>query len=175
MTIHALLISQYKAVQLAYGENFDYFWVYLEEFGVFWGILSIFFREYWYSTTPPGRPCTVKKVKSYLKKLERNDVDAELEKNSHLKGNPLAPFEAHVCLYQQCETFYIELVYLLPNFGFLTLDYRAPNQSIFPLYFCDPDFFSIGQRFTFYMVNSSFYMVNVLLFIWSTRVFIGSS
>ena len=43
VTIHALLISQYKAVQLAYGENFDYFWVYLEEFGVFWGILSIFF------------------------------------------------------------------------------------------------------------------------------------
>ena len=32
------------------------FWVYLEEFGVFWGILSIFFRVYWYSTTPPGRP-----------------------------------------------------------------------------------------------------------------------
>ena len=118
---------------------------------------------------------TVKKVKSYLKKLERNDVVAELEKNSHLKGNPLAPFEAHVCFYQQCETFYSELVYLLPNFGFLTLDYRAPNQSIFPLCFCDPVFFLIGQRFTFYMVNSSFYKVNVLLFIWSTRVFIGSS
>ena len=135
---------------------------------------------------------TVKNVKSCLKKLERNDVVAELEKNSHLKGNPLAPFEAHVC-YQQCETFYIELVYLLPNFGFLTLDYRAPNQSIFPLYFCDPVFFLIGQRyfligqryflygqleflhgqcFTFYMVNSSFYrvkltfhMVNFVLFL----------
>ena len=135
---------------------------------------------------------TVKEVKSCLKKLERNDVVAELEKNSHLKGNPLAPFEAHVC-YQQCETFYIELVYLLPNFGFLTLDYRAPNQSIFPLYFCDPIFFLIGQRyfligqryflygqleflhgqcFTFYMVNSSFYrvkltfhMVNFVLFL----------
>ena len=88
---------------------------------------------------------TVEEVKSCLKKLERNDVVAELEKNSHLKGNPLAPFEAYVCFYQQCETFYIELVYLLPNFGFLTLDYRAPNQSIFPLYFCDPVFFLIGQ------------------------------
>ena len=136
---------------------------------------------------------TVEEVKSCLKKLERNDVVAELEKNSHLKGNPLAPFEAYVCFYQQCETFYIELVYLLPNFGFLTLDYRAPNQSIFPLYFCDPVFFLIGQRyfligqryflygqleflhgqcFTFYMVNSSFYrvkltfhMVNFVLFL----------
>ena len=125
---------------------------------------------------------TVKKVKSYLKKLERNDVVAELEKNSHLKGNPLAPFEAHVCFYQQCETFYIELVYLLPNFGFLTLDYRAPNQLIFPLYFCDPVFFLIGQRFTFYMVNSSFYrvkltfhMVNFVLFLWSSPVYMWSS
>ena len=39
-----------------------YFWVYLEEFGVFWGILSIFFRVYWYSATPPGRPCYVVQI-----------------------------------------------------------------------------------------------------------------
>ena len=42
---------------------------------------------------------TVKEVKSCLKKLGRNDVVAELEKNSHLKGNPSTPYEAHVCFY----------------------------------------------------------------------------
>ena len=42
---------------------------------------------------------TVKEVKSCLKKLGRNDVVAELEKNSHLKGNPSTPYEAHVCYY----------------------------------------------------------------------------
>ena len=42
---------------------------------------------------------TVKEVKSCLKKLGRNDVVAELEKNSHLKGNPSTPYEAHVCSY----------------------------------------------------------------------------
>ena len=42
---------------------------------------------------------TVKEVKSCLKKLRRNDVVAELEKNSHLKGNPSTPYEAHVCFY----------------------------------------------------------------------------
>ena len=42
---------------------------------------------------------TVKEVKSCLKKLGRNDVVAELEKNSHLKGNPSTLYEAHVCSY----------------------------------------------------------------------------
>ena len=36
--------------------------------------------------------------------------------------------------------------------------YGAPNQSIFPLYFCD---------LWSYMVNSTFYMINYLLFVWS--------
>ena len=46
------------------------------------------------------------------------------------------------------------------------------NQSIFPLYFCDPVYFLYSQfdflysqLFTFYMVNSSFYVVNFLLLI----------
>ena len=49
------------------------FWVYLEEFGVFWGILSIFFRVYWYSTTPPGRPWSVcrKSCYTYTPDLEK--------------------------------------------------------------------------------------------------------
>ena len=35
------------------------FWVYLGKLWVFPGILSTFFRVYWYITTPPGRPCPV--------------------------------------------------------------------------------------------------------------------
>ena len=52
MTIHALLISQYKAVRLANGENFDYFWVYLEELGVFWGFFFCFFCFFGYIGIP---------------------------------------------------------------------------------------------------------------------------
>ena len=55
--------------------------------------------------------------------------------------------------------------------GTLSLRYRAPNQSIFPSYFCDPVYFLYGQLWTFYMVKSTFYTVNFLVFIWPTRVF----
>ena len=50
--------------------------------------------------------------------------------------------------------------------------YGAQNQSVFPLYFCNPVYFLygkfdflFGQLFSFNMVNSSFYVVNFLLFI----------
>ena len=53
-----------------------------------------------------------------------------------------------------------------------------PNQSIFPLYFCDPFYFLCGQFdfvygqiFPFCMVNSSFYVVNFLLSIRSIFTF----
>ena len=48
----------------------------------------------------------------------------------------------------------------------------APNQSIFPLYYCDLVYFLYGQLCSFYMVDSSFYMVNFVLFTWSTLYFL---
>ena len=59
--------------------------------------------------------------------------------------------------------------------GTLSLRYRAPNQSIFPSYFCNPVYFLYGQLCTFCMVRSTFYTVNFLVFIWPTRVFIWST
>ena len=60
--------------------------------------------------------------------------------------------------------------------------YGAPNQSIFPLYFCDLGYYSYGQfdflydqLFTFCMVNLTLNMINFLPFIWSIRTSIWSN